>query len=42
VIEPYLFRDGFVVKGKSALRVLTEKGRNHIQGGYVEVNKTNA
>jgi Holliday junction DNA helicase RuvB len=42
VIEPYLFRDGFVVKGKSALRVLTEKGRNHIQGGYVEVSKTNA
>jgi Holliday junction DNA helicase RuvB len=39
VVEPYLFRDGFVAKDKSALRVLTEKGRNHSQASYVEMSK---
>jgi Holliday junction DNA helicase RuvB len=39
VVEPYLFKEGFVAKGKSALRVLTEKGRSHIQSDCLEANQ---
>ena len=31
VIEPYLIHEGFVVKGKSSVRTLTDKGRKHIE-----------
>ena len=31
VFEPYLIKEGFVVKGKSSFRVLTEKGKKHIE-----------
>jgi len=31
VIEPYLFKEGFVIKGKSSVREITEKGREHIE-----------
>jgi len=31
VIEPYLFKEGFVIKGKSSARVITEKGEKHIE-----------
>ena len=32
VLEPYLIKEGFVTKGKSSFRLLTEKGRRHIEG----------
>jgi len=31
VIEPYLLREGFINKGKSSARIITQKGRNHIE-----------
>ncbi|MFC1675796.1 AAA family ATPase [Planctomycetota bacterium] len=31
VIEPYLLKEGFVIKGKSSVREITEKGRGHIE-----------
>jgi Holliday junction DNA helicase RuvB len=31
VIEPYLIREDLVTKGKSAARILTDKGRRHIE-----------
>jgi holliday junction DNA helicase RuvB len=31
VIEPYLIREAFVTKGKSSARIITNKGRRHIQ-----------
>lgn len=31
VIEPYLLREGFVTKGKSSFRILSEKGKRHLQ-----------
>jgi len=31
VIEPYLLKEGFVIKGKSSVRVIMEKGREHIE-----------
>jgi len=31
VVEPYLLREGFINKGKSSVRIITQKGRNHIE-----------
>jgi len=31
VVEPYLIRQDLVTKGKSSLRILTEKGRRHME-----------
>jgi len=31
VLEPYLIKEGFIIKEKSSLRVLTDKGRKHIE-----------
>lgn len=31
VIEPYLIREDLITKGKSSARILTEKGRRHIE-----------
>lgn len=31
VVEPYLIREGFVTKDRSAMRILTERGMNHVR-----------
>jgi len=31
VVEPYLLKEGFIVKEKSSIRVITQKGRKHIE-----------
>jgi Holliday junction resolvasome RuvABC ATP-dependent DNA helicase subunit len=31
IIEPYLLKEGFIVKDKSSVRIITEKGRKHIE-----------
>jgi len=31
VVEPYILKEGFVIKGKSSVRVITEKGRKHVE-----------
>jgi len=31
VIEPYLLKEGLIIKDKSSIRVITEKGRKHIE-----------
>lgn len=31
IVEPYLLKEGFVTKGKSSVRVITQKGRWHVQ-----------
>ena len=31
VVEPYLLKEGFIIKGKSSVRVITEKGRKHVE-----------
>jgi Holliday junction DNA helicase RuvB len=31
VLEPYLIKEGFIIKEKTSLRVLTDKGRKHIE-----------
>jgi len=31
IVEPYLLKEGFVTKGKSSVRVITQKGKRHIQ-----------
>lgn len=31
VIEPYLMREDFITKGKSSTRILTDKGRRHME-----------
>ena len=32
IVEPYLLKEGFITKGKSSLRVITQKGREHVEG----------
>lgn len=32
IVEPYLLKEGFIIKDKSSVRVITQKGRNHIDG----------
>ena len=31
IVEPYLLKEGFVTKGKSSVRMVTQKGKRHIQ-----------
>ena len=31
VVEPYLLQEGFILKDKAALRILTDKGRTHLE-----------
>ncbi|MHC5061243.1 MAG: Holliday junction DNA helicase RuvB C-terminal domain-containing protein [Planctomycetota bacterium] len=31
IIESYLLKEDFITKGKSSVRIITEKGRNHIE-----------
>jgi Holliday junction DNA helicase RuvB len=31
VVEPYLLKEGFITKGKSSLRTVTEMGKRHIE-----------
>lgn len=31
VVEPYLLKEGFITKDKASVRVITEKGRKHIE-----------
>ena len=31
VIEPYLLKEGFITKGKSSVRIITEKGKKHME-----------
>lgn len=31
LVEPYLLKEGFIIKGKSSIRAITEKGRKHIK-----------
>ena len=38
VIEPYLLKKGFVTKGKSSLRIITEKGQEYIKTGSFCIN----
>ncbi len=35
VIEPYLLKEGFIIKDKSAVRIISPKGRKHIEGTSV-------
>jgi Holliday junction resolvasome RuvABC ATP-dependent DNA helicase subunit len=30
VVEPYLLKEGFIRKDRTFIRVITEKGRNHL------------
>ena len=32
VVEPYLLKDGFIIKDKSSVRAIAQKGKKHIQG----------
>ena len=40
VIEPYLIKEGFVTKGRSSLRTITEKGKNHIRSTSIASGRT--
>ena len=31
LVEPYLLKEGFIIKNKSSIRIITEKGRKHIE-----------
>ena len=31
LVEPYLLKEGFIIKDKSSIRIITEKGRKHIE-----------
>jgi len=31
LVEPYLHKEGFIIKDKSSIRIITEKGRKHIE-----------
>ena len=31
VVEPYLLEEGYVTKGRSSVRLITEKGRKHVE-----------
>ena len=31
IVEPYLLKEGFITKAKSSVRIITEKGRKHIE-----------
>ncbi|MHC4727943.1 MAG: Holliday junction DNA helicase RuvB C-terminal domain-containing protein [Planctomycetota bacterium] len=35
VVEPYLLKEGFITKEKSSVRVITEKGRKHIENTFL-------
>lgn len=35
VIEPYLLKEGFIIKDKSAVRIITPKGKKHIENTSV-------
>ena len=36
VIEPYLLKEGFILKDRASLRLLTAKGRNHLENSVQE------
>lgn len=35
VVEPYLLKEGFIIKDKSSVRIITAKGRKHIESTSV-------
>lgn len=40
VIEPYLIKEGFVTKGRSSFRTITEKGKKHIRSASIASGRT--
>ena len=35
VVEPYLLKEDFIIKEKSSLRVITDKGRRHMENNII-------
>ena len=38
IVEPYLLKEGFIIKNKSSARVITEKGRCHVKSNCLFLN----